>query len=132
MGEHTMEFLHFPENITRLRQAQGLTQEVLADHIGVTKASVSKWERGQSLPDAPVLAELVYAAGEAQGMSREEYDAALEAMGMTVEEYISTIFSAVDMGELLTLMLGSDAGTESAGWCKAVDGQLMVPSLFSV
>lgn len=39
----------------------------------------------------PVLAELVYAAGEAQGMSREEYDAALEAMGMTVEEYISTI-----------------------------------------
>ena len=65
----------------------------------------------------PVLAELVYAAGEAQGMSREEYDAALEAMGMTVEEYISTIFSAVDMGELLTLMLGSDAGTESAGWC---------------
>ena len=58
MGEHTMEFLHFPENITRLRQAQGLTQEVLADHIGVTKASVSKWERGQSLPDAPVLAEL--------------------------------------------------------------------------
>ena len=72
----------------------------------------------------PVLAELVYAAGEAQGMSREEYDKALEAMGMTVEEYISTIFSAVDMGELLTLMLGSDAGTESAGWCKAVDGQL--------
>ena len=58
MGEHTMEFLHFSENITRLRQAQGLTQEVLADHIGVTKASVSKWERGQSLPDAPVLAEL--------------------------------------------------------------------------
>ena len=49
MGEHTMEFLHFPENITRLRQAQGLTQEVLADHIGVTKASVSKWERGGSL-----------------------------------------------------------------------------------
>lgn len=58
MGEHTMEFLHFSENITRLRQAQGLTQEVLAGHIGVTKASVSKWERGQSLPDAPVLAEL--------------------------------------------------------------------------
>ena len=48
MGEHTMEFLHFPENITRLRQAQGLTQEALADHIGVTKASVSKWERGVS------------------------------------------------------------------------------------
>ena len=74
----------------------------------------------------PALAELVYAAGEEQGMSREEYDAALEAMGMTLEEYLSTIFSAVDMGELLTLMLGSDAGTESAGWCKAVDGQLFM------
>ena len=73
---------------------------------------------------APVLAELVYAAGEEQGMSREQYDAALEAMDMTMEEYISTIFSAVDMGDLLTLMLGSGAGTESSGWCKAVDGQL--------
>ena len=88
-------------------------------------------EDGESLTGyyqalTPVLAELVYAAGEAQGMSREEYDKALEAMGMTVEEYISTIFSAVDMGELLTLMLGSDAGTESAGWCKAVDGQLFM------
>ena len=60
----------------------------------------------------PVLAELVYAAGEEQGMSREEY--------------LSTIFSAVDMGELLTLLLGSDAGTESTGWCKAVDGQLVM------
>ena len=48
MGGHTMEFLHFSENITRLRQAQGLTQEVPADHIGVAKASVSKWGRGVS------------------------------------------------------------------------------------
>ncbi|MDE7300314.1 MAG: helix-turn-helix domain-containing protein, partial [Lachnospiraceae bacterium] len=50
-----MEQLDFADNIARLRREQGITQEVLADFIGVTKASVSKWETGQSLPDIQTL-----------------------------------------------------------------------------
>lgn len=50
-----MENLNFAENVTKLRRARGITQETLADFIGVTKASVSKWETGQSLPDVPTL-----------------------------------------------------------------------------
>ena len=37
------------ENISRLRKQARITQEELADFLGVTKASVSKWETGDSL-----------------------------------------------------------------------------------
>ena len=51
--------LKLSENIVRLRHKKGVTQEELANHIGVTKASVSKWETGLSFPDIlllPILA----------------------------------------------------------------------------
>ncbi len=35
-------------NIQRLRRSRGLTQEQLADAIGVSAAAVSKWETGIS------------------------------------------------------------------------------------
>lgn len=50
-----MNQLHISENIKRLRQEKKITQEQLADFLGVTKASVSKWETGQSLPDINLL-----------------------------------------------------------------------------
>ncbi len=50
-----MDDLNFAQNITMLRRRHGITQEALADFIGVTKASVSKWETGQSLPDIQTL-----------------------------------------------------------------------------
>jgi transcriptional regulator with XRE-family HTH domain len=45
--------------ISTKRKEKGLTQEELANHIGVSKPAVSKWESGQSYPDIlllPVLA----------------------------------------------------------------------------
>ncbi|MDE7060179.1 MAG: helix-turn-helix domain-containing protein, partial [Lachnospiraceae bacterium] len=50
-----MDDLNFAQNITALRRKYGITQEALADFIGVTKASVSKWETGQSFPDIQTL-----------------------------------------------------------------------------
>lgn len=41
--------------VARERKALGLTQEELARRLGVTKAAVSKWELGQSMPDAALL-----------------------------------------------------------------------------
>lgn len=40
--------LNIAENLIRLRRSRRITQEELADFIGVTKASVSKWESGVS------------------------------------------------------------------------------------
>ena len=41
--------------IARERRGRGVTQEALAAHLGVSKAAVSKWELGQSLPDVSLL-----------------------------------------------------------------------------
>ena len=43
------------QNISRIRKENRLTQEDLATFLGVTKASVSKWETGQSYPDIELL-----------------------------------------------------------------------------
>lgn len=42
-------------NILKLRRKKGVTQEVLAEFIGVTKTSVSKWETGTTMPDIQML-----------------------------------------------------------------------------
>ncbi len=41
-----------------LRKEQGLTQEQLAERIGVARRTVSRWETGANLPDLDVLVEL--------------------------------------------------------------------------
>ena len=53
-----MNKLNLPENLIRLRHERKLTQEELADFIGVTKASVSKWEKGINTPDLMLLPQL--------------------------------------------------------------------------
>ena len=50
-----MNALNLAENIIRLRHDKKITQEQLADFVGVTKASVSKWETKQSMPDILLL-----------------------------------------------------------------------------
>lgn len=42
-------------NILKLRRKKGVTQEVLAEFIGVTKTSVCKWETGATMPDIQML-----------------------------------------------------------------------------
>ncbi len=41
----------FGERITELRKSKGLSQEDLAEQLGVSRQSVSKWETGVSTPD---------------------------------------------------------------------------------
>lgn len=53
-----MNRLNIADNIVRLRHDKKITQEQLAEFIGVTKASVSKWENNQSTPDITILPQL--------------------------------------------------------------------------
>ncbi|MCM1287672.1 MAG: helix-turn-helix domain-containing protein [Clostridium sp.] len=53
-----MGVLKLPDNLVMLRRKKKKTQEEVADFIGVTKASVSKWENGQSMPDIMLLPQL--------------------------------------------------------------------------
>ncbi len=43
------------ENITKFRKEKRMTQEMLADSLGVTFAAVSKWERGVATPDLDLI-----------------------------------------------------------------------------
>ena len=43
------------KNIQKLRQEKGMTQLELAEKINYSDKTVSKWERGESLPDIVVL-----------------------------------------------------------------------------
>lgn len=46
------------ENLVRLRQQAGLTQLRLAEMLNYSDKAVSKWERGESVPDLRVLIQL--------------------------------------------------------------------------
>ncbi len=46
---------YLPENIKKYRNLKNLTQEELAEYLGITAQSVSKWERGETYPDITFL-----------------------------------------------------------------------------
>lgn len=43
--------MNISDRIQHLRKAKGISQEELADRIGVSRQAVSKWESEQSVPD---------------------------------------------------------------------------------
>lgn len=50
-----MKEINIAKVLINKRREKGVTQDVLADYIGVSKASVSKWETAQSYPDVTLL-----------------------------------------------------------------------------
>ena len=51
------------ENLQALRKAKGLSQVELAERIHVVRQTVSKWEKGLSVPDADLLIRLAEVLG---------------------------------------------------------------------
>ena len=45
----------FQENLRLKRRERGLSQEELASRLHVVRQTISKWEKGQSVPDAEQL-----------------------------------------------------------------------------
>lgn len=45
-------------NIKKIRQSKGWSQEELGHRIGTTRQTISKWEKGYSVPDSVVLVDL--------------------------------------------------------------------------
>lgn len=50
-----MDINKVASQIALLRKTKGLTQSDLGDRVGVSFQAVSKWERGETLPDTGVL-----------------------------------------------------------------------------
>lgn len=47
--------IYFGENLKKLRKEKELTQETLAEFLGVSFQAISKWERGETYPDITML-----------------------------------------------------------------------------
>ncbi len=45
----------FSEKLIRLRKREGLSQEALAEMLGISRQAVSRWEQGTALPDGEKL-----------------------------------------------------------------------------
>ena len=100
----------FGEKLKQCRRERGLTQTELAERLAVTAQSVSKWERGESLPDVARLAELA-------GIFRVSADTLLYENRTTERTFI-----AVDCGLRTEFVLFSERGrvlqSVTLGECK--------------
>lgn len=78
------------ENIKRLRKAKSVTQEQIAEVLGISVTAVSKWERGETYPDITLLFPLAHYFGvtldELMGYDEERVQAEIAA---TLSEYRS-------------------------------------------
>ena len=54
--DHYLEL--FCRNIFRIRMERGLTQEQMAEALGVTVGAVYKWEAGLSMPEIKLIMEI--------------------------------------------------------------------------
>ncbi len=53
--------MEFPERLTALRKARGLTQQALADQVGIAVLQVHRYENGTSQPTLDVIRRLAIA-----------------------------------------------------------------------
>ena len=73
------------ENIKNLRKAKGISQEELAIKLNVVRQTISKWEKGLSVPDSEMLIKLA-----------EELDTTVNTLlGETVEPTETTEIKAL-------------------------------------
>ena len=63
MGSGNMDQIKIGKFIVSLRKSKNLTQQELADVLGVTDRAISNWENGRRLPDISLLCPLSKALG---------------------------------------------------------------------
>ena len=82
------------ENLKVLRKQKGFSQEELAVRVNVVRQTVSKWEKGLSVPDADVLVKLA----EVFGVSVSELlgeEIKSDGNGLEVAEQLSKLAALI-------------------------------------
>ena len=101
--------------IQQLRKNRGWTQKELAERLHVTDKSVSKWERGETLPDTAILLDLANALETSVDCILTGGSQVLHYRGkITVAQMSEGIASLKHMGELL--------GKDNALYRHAIEG----------
>ena len=105
----------FPENLQRLRKAAGLSQEQLAERIGVSRQAISKWETGETAPEMGKLLQLcqVLSCGlDTLCFSASEGESAAASAGASLppaQQHRTRRFGPI-LALLAALLLGLGAG----------------------
>ena len=103
------------ENIRAFRQKKGMTQEELALRLHVVRQTVSKWEKGLSVPDAELLIRLAEVlevsvaqllGGEAETATEEKPDAMIEQLSRINEQLAIKNRRAKRLWKIVAWILG--------------------------
>ena len=79
------------KNITSLRQAAQMTQGDLAERLNYSDKAVSKWERGESVPDVLILCQLAELFQITVNDLVEDPDKLPENSGSTIERVVGKV-----------------------------------------
>ncbi len=94
----------FGDNLKRIRKEKGITQEQLADAVGVSAQAVSKWEQG-SFPDASLL------------------PAAADYLGVKIDELFGRREEHVDLEQLIVRELNAAERDEEGNMLYGAEGE---------
>ena len=75
----------FAKNLSELRQASGMTQLELGERLNYSDKTVSKWERGESIPDAGMLKQIADVFGVSVDYLLEEISIAEGSLSKKAE-----------------------------------------------
>lgn len=87
----------FKDNLIQLRKMKKMTQEGIAEKVGVTRQAVAKWEAGETVPDLEkcrLLAELFGVSLDDLANYEQE-----ENMGLSLPPKGKHLFGVVTVGE---------------------------------
>ena len=87
----------FHDNLTTLRKMKNMTQEDIADIVGVSRQSVAKWETGETVPDldkCKILAEIFEVSLDDLANYESE-----DSMGMPLPPKGKHLFGMVTVGD---------------------------------
>lgn len=119
--------MSFAENLVYLRQHYGVTQEGLAEQLGVSRQTVSKWEAGTNYPEMEkllVLCDLFHvsmddllrgAVSVAKEGDTERYDRHMNRYDASIVAGVATILTGVGVNMLLDA-LNMPGNLESAAF----------------
>lgn len=93
------------ERINLLRKKMGLSQEELANKIGVSRQAVSKWESGQSMPDLDKIIALSDLFGVSTDYILKGTDVSYDEGTLNAETSKKIMISGAIIFALLSLMI---------------------------
>ncbi|WP_313637158.1 helix-turn-helix transcriptional regulator [Paenibacillus sp.] len=98
----TIDAIKVGKQISYLRKVKNLTQSELGERLNVSFQAVSKWERGETLPDTAILIDLANVLGTTVDTILTGGEKVMEYKGkITVEEMREGINSLEKVGQLL-------------------------------